>query len=181
MNLATRLVLLIHHRELKRPSNTGRLAHLMLTNSEVRVRGIKDQEMPTEGLVQPDYQSIVLYNSAETPVLSEEQVKSFGLPICLIVPDGNWRQASKMPDRISQIRNLPRFKLPAGKPTEYQLRLETKNEGLATFEAIARAMGIIEGSEVQDQMEKIFKLKVQRTLYARGKITDAQLSKLPIS
>jgi DTW domain-containing protein YfiP len=56
------------------------------------------------------------------------------------------------------------------RPTEYRLRLENRPGGLATFEAIARALGIIEGENIQAEMEAAFKLKVERTLWARAKI-----------
>jgi hypothetical protein len=47
------------------------------------------------------------------------------------------------------------------------VRRESYPEGLATFEAIARALGIIESGEVQQRMEELFLLMVSRTLKAR--------------
>ena len=172
--LNTKVILLIHHRETHRTSNSGRLAHLILENSEMRVRGLKGNPMEREGLVVPDRQSVLLFPSINAVELTPEALKKFDKPLTLIVPDGNWRQASRVPNREPDLFSLPRFRIPIDKPTEYRLRSETRPEGMATFEAIARALGVIEGPEVQAQMEAIFRIKVERTLWSRAKITLAE-------
>ena len=164
------VILLIHHRETRRTSNTGKLAHLILTNSEMRVRGVKGDPMEREGLVVPERQSVLLFPSINAVDLTPDILKRFDKPLTLIVPDGNWRQASRVPNREPDLFSLPRYKVPIDRPSEYRLRLETRPGGLATFEAIARALGVIEGTEVQRQMEAVFKLKVERTLWSRAKI-----------
>ena len=44
------------------------------------------------------------------------------------------------------------------------LRNETNEIGLATFEAVARAFGILEGKAVQEHLESQFKMYVQTQL-----------------
>jgi DTW domain-containing protein YfiP len=61
-------------------------------------------------------------------------------------------------------------KLPAGAPSEFRLRHEHRENGMSTFEAIARSLGIIEGANVQQELEAIFKIRVERTLWSRGKL-----------
>lgn len=170
LNLKTKVILLLHHRETHRPTNTGRLAHLILPHSEIRVRGLKGQPMDNQGLVSEERQSIVLFPSENSVELSQNSIAQFHKPLTLIVPDGNWRQASRMPNRIAEIRDLPRFHVPDLGPTQYKLRAENRNGGLATLEAIARALGIIEGLEVKEKMESVLAVKVERTLMARAKI-----------
>ena len=70
---------------------------------------------------------------------------------------------------------LPRLALPPGPPSVYQLRVEPFEHGLATFEAIARALGILEGRDVQAALEKAFRLMVQRTLITRGRPSAVEL------
>ncbi len=173
-DLKTKVIILIHHRETKRPSNTGSLAHLMLKNSELRVRGLKGNIMSSEGLIEPERQTLLLFPTIDAVELTPEVLKKYTKPITLIVPDGNWRQAARVPNREIVLRPLPRVKVSVERPTEYKLRLETRAEGLATFEAIARAIGVIEGPEVQEKMEAAFRLKVERTLWSRAKITAAE-------
>jgi DTW domain-containing protein YfiP len=84
------------------------------------------------------------------------------------VPDGNWRQTSKMRRRDPIMADLPCVRLPPGPPSAYRVRKETKAEGLATIEAIARTLGILEGPTVQKALEDLLDLMVTRTLASRG-------------
>ncbi|MBC7692009.1 MAG: DTW domain-containing protein [Methylotenera sp.] len=176
----TRLIVLMHWRETKTTTNTARLATLALRNSELRIRGLEGESMSTDGLVDPDRQSLYLYPSDDARELTREYARSFGKPITLIVPDGSWKQASKVKSRISELDCVPCVKLPSGKPSEYQLRQSPHAESVSTFEAIARAMGILEGQEVERPLEFLFKTMVDRILWARGKLSpDACTGGLP--
>jgi DTW domain-containing protein YfiP len=75
-----------------------------------------------------------------------------------------------MGSREPSLRSIVRVKLGAHAPSRYQLRKETKEGGLATIEAIARALGFLEppDSGVQPALEAIFALMVERTLRSRG-------------
>jgi DTW domain-containing protein len=96
--------------------------------------------------------------------------------VTLIVPDGNWGQAGRVRRRVPGLIDLPCVTLPTGPASEYRLRAETRAEGLATIEAIARAFGILEGLEVQHAIESVFALLVERTRWSRGEISRAQLT-----
>jgi DTW domain-containing protein YfiP len=80
-----------------------------------------------------------------------------------------------MTKRIEWMASLPKVTLPAGQRTSYLLRFEPKMEGLATMEAIARAFGILEGPEIEEKLEALFRIMVDRTLYSRGKISRAEV------
>lgn len=62
--------------------------------------------------------------------------------------------------------------LPTGMPSTYRLRSEAHEHGLATLEAIARAMGI-EGPHIQEALERPFRAMVERALWARGSLGAA--------
>ena len=57
----------------------------------------------------------------------------------------------------------------------YRLRTEAHDRGLATIEAIARAMGILEGDHVQRALEHVFRAMVDRTLWSRGEVQTADV------
>lgn len=166
LDLASRLVVVMNKREIKTPTNTGRLATQALSNSVLLVTGDQDKPFVLNDHLLPNRPSLVLYPSEDAAILDE----SFRLdgPVNLIVPDGNWRQTSKMRRRIPGMNEFPCVKVPLGKLTSYRVRKETKAEGLATIEAIARAMGILEGPAVQSALEEIFDIMVTRTLASRG-------------
>jgi hypothetical protein len=66
--------------------------------------------------------------------------------------------------------------LPAAEPSEYRLRFEPQPGGLATMEAIARALGILEGAPVQRALEQLFRVVVDRTLWSRGALPAAAVT-----
>lgn len=171
LDLKTKLVLVIHHRELKRTTNTGRLALKSLTNSEMRVRGLKDQgALDLSDLLTPNYRPLLFYPSDEARELTPELAAESPLPIVLIVPDGNWRQASKVSIRHPELKTVERVKISRPNTATHHLRAEHFVEGMSTLEAIAYAIGAIEGPDVQAQLLRLYQEKLNRTLKSRGQI-----------
>ncbi|HVH46894.1 MAG TPA: tRNA-uridine aminocarboxypropyltransferase [Labilithrix sp.] len=170
----TRLVLVIHHTEIRKPTNTGHLAAACLVNSEIHVRG--RERAPSAPIEWGDRTPLLLFpHEGEA-----EPLETVDGPATLIVPDGNWRQASKVRARVPGMKNVRCVTLPPGPPSIYRLRSEAHPAGLATMEAIARAMGILEGHEVQLQLEHVFRAMVERTLWVRGAIAaDAVTGGIP--
>jgi len=161
----TRLVLVIHRDEERKPTNTGLLATRCLPNSELHVRGLPNQPAPRFS-VDPATQPLLLFpHEHATPIV---EFAGSARPITLIVPDGTWRQASKVAQRMAGLRDVPCASLPRDVPSTYRLRAEVHTNRLATLEAIARAMGILEGAHVRDGLERIFQIMVERTLWLRG-------------
>lgn len=175
LDLKTRIVTLIHHREYWKPSNTGHLARLALTNSLVKVRRDPINYLETAHLINPERENLVLFPSDDAQELTPRFVKKLKRPVTLFVPDGSWRQASKMICRDPALRALPRVVVPAGgAPSVYRLRAETREEGMATFEAMARALGAFEGDGVRDELERAFRVFTDRLLWARGRLPFAE-------
>lgn len=169
----TRLVLVIHHTELRKPTNTGNLAASCLVNSEVHVRG--REGIPNAPVTWGDRTPLLLFpheGEAEILVPTDE-------PVALIVPDGNWRQAAKVRARVPGLEKVRCVTLPPGPPSTYRLRSEPHAHGLATVEAIARALGILEGAagpQVQAAIEHVFRAMVERTLWMRGAIGTEEVT-----
>ncbi len=170
LDLLTRVVVIMHHREWLKPTSTARLYTLSAPNSEIRIRGDKDIPFHTDGIVTEDRRCLYLFPSGDARVLSTEMVDEDPRPISLIVPDGSWRQASKIGQREPAFIHLPRVVLPDMGPSRYRLRSEPKVGGLSTFEAIARALRILEGEETYQALDSLFTKMVERTLATRGTI-----------
>lgn len=169
LDIATKLVVIMHHREVHTTSNTGRLAVLAFPNAELRIRGLQNNPARTDDLMHPDRDTLLMYPSDDAHLLTPEFVSTLRGPVTLVVPDGSWRQASKVGIREMPLKPALRVKLPpGGPPTEYHLRREPKAEGLATLEAIARALGVLESKAVQESLEAMFRSMVRKTLVARG-------------
>jgi len=167
-DLATRLILVMHHREWTKPTATGPLALAVLANSELRIQGYREQPLDFSDLDTAGRRTLLLYPGEGVPVLSRAFLTADPRPVNLVVADGTWRQASRMGRRLPGLEHATMVRLPEGANTAWGVRREYHPEGLATFEAIARALGIIESVEVQESMEDLFNLMVARTLQARG-------------
>ena len=169
----TRLVLVIHRREDRKPTNTGRLASECLSNSEVIVRGHKgspDAPFTWDASTQP----LLLYPHDDAVPIARFVASE--RPVTLIVPDGTWRQASKVRNRVRGLRSVPCVSIEPDAPTIYRLRNETRDEGLATIEAIARAFGVLEGAHVRSALELVFRAMVERTLWSRGQLGTSEVA-----
>ncbi len=172
----TRIVLVMHRFEARKSTNTGRLATEALPNSELVVRGRKGA--PEDTLAwSPETRPLLLFpHEGALPLAS---VVRDARPVTLIVPDGTWRQASKVRQRVAGLADVPSVYLPAGEPSIYRLRSEAHAAGLSTLEAIARALRVLEGDagpDVEHALLELFRAMVERTLWSRGAIALGDVS-----
>lgn len=168
LRLNTKISLVVHFKELKRSTNTGRLAVSALQNSEMRVRGEGTAAMDLSDLLSPQYRSVLFFPMPDAVELTSQFVAQDARPLHLIVPDGNWRQARKVCSRHPELDAIPRVMISTPNTDRYHLRAESTMHGMATLQAIAHALGIIEGEEVRDVLLKLYQAKLEQTLLARG-------------
>ena len=168
IELRTKICLVIHHRELSRSSNTGLLALRALVNSEMRIRGEGREALDLKDLLTSQYRTFLFYPSSNAVELDEALVMQETTPIQLLIPDGTWRQARKIHSRQRELKDLPRVKISTPNNSTFQLRAQSKPERMATLQAIAHGLGIIEGDLVRAQLMKLYHAKIERTLKGRG-------------
>jgi DTW domain-containing protein len=171
IELRTKVCLVIHHRELSRSSNTGLLALRALVNSEMRIRGEGREALDLKDLITSQYRTFLFYPSGDAAELDGALVTQEATPIQLLVPDGTWRQARKIHSRHPELRDLPRVKISTPNNSTFQLRVQSKPERMATLQAIAHGLGIIEGDLVRAQLMRLYYAKIERTLKGRGILT----------
>jgi DTW domain-containing protein YfiP len=158
-------VLVVPWGEARKPSNTGLLATRCLENSTVQIRHKRSGPLPAPPIHEGEL-PLVLFPAADASPITD--YASSPHPIALIVPDGSWPQARAHQHLLRQHRCVT---LPPLGPSEYRLRSEPQVGGLATFEAIARALRILDGNpEVSTAMLEVFRVMVERTLWFRGKL-----------
>ena len=168
IHMSTKLIVIVGKRESTVPTNTGRLAALAIPECVTLIRGDPDRPYDLAEHLPEGNHHMLLYPSPDAEVLTPEYVETIKRPMTLVVPDGNWRQANKMRRRDPVMLGLPVVKIPPGTATQYKVRKESQAEGLATIEAIARALGVIESKQVQEQLETLFTVMVTRILASRG-------------
>ena len=168
IELRTKICLIIHHRELSRSSNTGLLAVRALVNSEVRIRGEGRATLDLKDVLSSQYRTFLFYPTNDAVELDKALVMQEHTPIQLIVPDGTWRQARKIHSRHPELKDLPRVKISTPNHSTFQLRAQSRPEGMATLQAIAHGLAVIEGDVVGAQLMKLYQAKIERTLRGRG-------------
>lgn len=170
----TRVVLLRHHSERLRASNSGRLAHLALEGSVLRDlfgpdRASTDLPIgPGAWLVYPEGEpwssppgAPYLVRSARTssgPAASPLQAPR---PQELVFLDATWHQARRMRQRIAALRGMPVLAL-ATTGGAARMRRAPRPEQVSTIEAVAAALRLVEGGEAPDALERLFALAVSR-------------------
>lgn len=174
ITLNTKVTLVIHKNELAKTSNTGMLAIKALTNSTHIVRGASITAIDLSNLIQPEYINFLLYPSDTalelTPQLILNYKNEFHKPIHLIVPDGSWRQASKVHYRHKELQNLVRLKITTPNLDQLYFRREATIFGMGTLPAIAHALGVIENDEIKSQLITVYWSKLTRSFKSRGKL-----------
>ncbi|MBA3500208.1 MAG: DTW domain-containing protein [Myxococcota bacterium] len=149
----TRVVIVRHHDEVTRASNTGRLAHLALPNSE-----LVDHDGPSGAARLPALEGMWLVFPAG-PVAEAPLVPA---PRAIVVLDGTWRQARRMYRKLDGLRGLPMLRLPDAPMPSARLRNSPGPGQVSTIEAIARALRLLEGDAVAVPLEQLFELAVAR-------------------
>lgn len=161
-------MIVMHVFELKKPSNSARLLPVCLENAEVLVRGQKDNPMPTDSLEDPEREVWVLFPSDDSVPLTTELVNDAQKPITLVVPDGTWPQARRIPNRVAPLKHAKRVRLADAAEATMRLRHHPDPLRMSTAEAVGRALAIIEGAEAGAHVLDTFHRFATKLLEARG-------------
>ena len=163
------IVLVMHFREWRRASNTGHFARLaMPERCHIRLHGLPHQPVNLDEFTN-DQPTLALYPGLGAKILTPELLQSLPGPPTLLVPDGNWTQARNMMRRIPAMAAALPVCLPG--PTSgarWRPRRNAFPDRMATFEALAEAIGVIEGAAAQDKLLEFFWRAADRMLTLRG-------------
>lgn len=165
-----RISIIMHHRETHLTSNTANLARLVLPKCQILLRGHPENPFTVDSLgLTSDETPLYLFPHEDALELSSDFLNSYSnKKFHLIIPDGTWSQAVKCFRRESGLQNIQCVKLPPGMPGRYRLRKSSSEDRLSTYEAIARALGIIENNEeTRINMEVVFDMMVERVIRGR--------------
>lgn len=159
------VTILMHHREKWLTSNTAHFAELCLDKTKIVQRGLPDDPAHYQELLELKKEPLFLFPDEESEVITED----FPLgDYHLIVPDGTWRQAKKFKRRIPEFKNIRTVKLGTTSPSRYLLRRQGAEGGLSTFEAISRALALLEKKpHLNEKLDSIFEVIVKNTMMSR--------------
>jgi DTW domain-containing protein YfiP len=174
----TKVVLLLHQLELRKTTNTGRLALRCLTNSALALRGrlAEDLHLPRDAAeaapawLTEAQRPVLLFPGPDAVPLADLAGPDLP-PVTLVVPDGTWSQASRMRKRFPGLAEIPCARLPDTLVSTYRLRHDPRPGHLSTLQAIAHALGILESEAIAQQLLHVHQVAVERTLYTKGRLS----------
>lgn len=151
-----RFTIIMHHREYHLTSNTGRLAKNTLPNCKIVLRGLENRPIQWNEIIQKDEITFVLYPSENAIEATSKNISTINSKkIHIIVPDGSWRQASKVYKREAALKNIPCIKLPERNyRSNYHLRKSPKENYLCTYEAMSKVIEELESQDFSILMQK---------------------------
>ncbi len=156
------LRILAHFREYKSSTNTAYYLPLMLQDAQIHLRGLKTGPPEADVLTVEGRTPLCLFAHENSEVLNEEFLATLSAPPSLILLDGSWHQVRRMPKREAALRNVRFVSLPQGAPSSWKQRVAPSPNALSSYEAVARALGIIEGPEVANALMKFFDIMTAR-------------------
>ena len=160
----------MHHRERHLTSNTANLAKLIIPGCAISQRGHPEFPFTIESLnLKADETPLYLFpHDGAIDLTSEFVAENLNAKFHLIIPDGTWSQAVKTYRREPGLAGIQCVKLPPGEPGRYRLRKSSDENRLSTYEAMARALGILEQEpDIQIKLEKIFDIMVESVIRGR--------------
>ncbi len=125
------------------PIGTARMAHLCLPNSELHV-GLDwdDCSDLLSALSNPLRPAMLLYPNEKALDVGAELPRG---PLTLVVVDGTWSLTKKMVRQNTVLSRLPRLSFQPSSPSNYRIRREPSPHCVSTIEALALALGRLEG------------------------------------
>lgn len=164
VHTATRFEVIRHVREAGKASNSARVARLAMPSLRLHDYGAPGPRFDPAPLLGPGCALLFPPEEDGSSALADPtRVRS------LIVLDGNWSQARRMARRIPGVFLLPRLALPPPDAERARLRRPPTTGGMATLEAIAAAVALLEGDAVAAPLFGLFDLLVARGLALRGR------------
>ncbi|MDI1247632.1 MAG: DTW domain-containing protein [Lacunisphaera sp.] len=169
MATRTRFVFLMHPKEFKEEkAGTGRLTHLCLTNSEIRMGVGFDGDVAVQALINdPRNLPVLLYPGMEalnlsevgrgvpaeprltedgSPYLSIESLRSQleHRQLVVFLLDATWRGARKMLQQSPSLQRLPRIMFTPSAPSRYIIKQQPVEGCLSTLEAVHELLTVLE-------------------------------------
>jgi DTW domain-containing protein YfiP len=153
------LLLLRHASEIRRSTNSGRWAARAL-GAEIVDYGKAGGGALAEARLALPGTWVLFPAAAPTPPGGPR-------PRRLVVLDASWSQARRMLQRVPALRSLPRLSL-APAPAGERLRRPPRPQGMATLEAVARALEWLGDPVAARRLDAVMAAAVARQRRLRG-------------
>jgi DTW domain-containing protein YfiP len=187
-----RLIVVLHIDEVRKTSNTGRLAKLVVPDCRIAVHGptagprVDLSELAeTHDATGRPWRTLLFYPGMGAEPLTPELAATLRAPmddgarprLRLVVPDGTWSQARRLVKRLPELSSLPRVILPVTEASvsRADIRPRTNHDNaqrVSTCEAIATAVGMLGSPEAEAALLAVYDQAALRIGRQRGKFAS---------
>ncbi|WP_160152540.1 tRNA-uridine aminocarboxypropyltransferase [Microbulbifer sp. ALW1] len=165
-------VLLMHRKELFKPTNTGRLIVDVFPNTRVYLwNRLEAPEELKELLRDPQRECFVVFpgeDSVENPRKVVQSLPATAKKITLIVLDGTWKQCSRMVGLSRWLDGTPCLSLPKTLVKSYAVRDSGRSDRFSTAEAAISCLVLAGEEKPADMLRHYFNIFNQHYLATRG-------------
>lgn len=165
------LVLLLHHDEIFKPTNSGRLIADLLPANTYAFEWSRTEPAPALLHLLEDparYPVLVFPGGGGRLVHRERPVLPEGRRLTLVMLDGTWKQAGKMARASPWLAHLPLMALADPEPGTYAVRQAIREGQLATAEAAAELLKICGETRAGEMLRDYFVVFNEHCLATRG-------------
>lgn len=169
----THFVILMHPKEAKKERvGTGRIAHTLLTNSEIIIGENFDQNEKVQSLLtNPLNLCMILYPGAESHNISEEKLETGNKRLVIFVIDGTWPCAKSMMRDSKTLHHIAKISFTASLKSAFSIKQQPGEYCLSTIESIYQTLQGLK----QSDLEKIQGEEDLVLLKSLEKIVDFQM------
>jgi DTW domain-containing protein YfiP len=168
--LRTPVAVVAHVSDLPRTSSTVRLLALAVRGVTVLPHGEFPAPADPASCLPAGFTPLVLFPGRGARPLTPELVATLPSPPALVVPDGNWRQAGRMVKRLPLLAGAVKVTLPDRAFAGTALRRNQAEHHMSTYEAVAQAVGVLEGEAVSAPLLDFYRRATDRMLMVRGRL-----------
>lgn len=165
------LVLLLHHDEIFKPTNSGRLIADLLPSNTYAFEWSRTEPDPEllRLLAQPERYPVLVFPAGEGRLVHTERPSlAAGQRLTLILLDGTWKQAGKMARASPWLAHLPLMCLADPCQGSYAVRQAIRDGQLATAEAAAELLIVCGEQKAGEALRDYFAVFNEHCLATRG-------------
>ena len=165
MDNKTRVLLITHAQDERKPSNTGKIIRASVQNYCLVRYGTKEERIDYEWI--KNQNPVILFPNENAVILSKTYCESLYSPT-LVILDGTWSQAAKLANKLIKITSNF-VTLPQGSYNKYLLRDSGTENKLCSAQALIEALNILGEDTVN--IQNAIDLFITKNLQIRGQIS----------
>lgn len=158
----TEVVVVRHVRESFKSTGTARIAGLAMPNLRILDFGDNAEPARTELAGDLGAGAALLFPTDDAAPWDGTSVRR------LYVLDGTWRQTRRMYAKLPALHGVKKVSLPEKAARVLRLRESKFEAGRSTLEAIAEAIGVLEGDAIAAPLHALHATYVEKVFRARG-------------